>query len=124
MMYMYSFVEIAFCLAWLQEVYENQLQVLTYGCPKRIIWIHDLTHKHTDDIFVTVLFWAGGSTYQRITLSTLKRHLKHGDQYILQGLKKAKTRKNAVTSMSRTGCFKCTFFQTTVLRKALLDIYE
>ena len=121
---MYSFVEIAFCLAWLQEVYENQLQVLTYGCPKRILWIHHLTHKHTDDIFVTVLLWAGGSTYQRITLSTLKRHLKHGDQYILQGLKKAKTRKNAVTSMSRTGCFKCTFFQTTVLRKALLDIYE
>ena len=124
MMYMYSFVEIAFSLAWLQEVYENQLQVLTYGCPKRIIWIHHLTHKHTDDIFVTVLFWAGGSTYQGITLSTLKRHLKHGDQHILQGLKKAKTRKKAVTSMSRTGCFKCTFFQTTVLRKALHDIYE
>lgn len=64
---------------------------VTYGCSKWIIWIHDLANKYTDYIFIAVLFRARGSTNQGITLTALKRHLKHGDQHILQGLWKQQT---------------------------------
>lgn len=60
----------------------------TYRCSKGVLWINHLANKHTDHILITVLFRAGRPTYEGITLTTLKRHLKHGDQNILQRLRR------------------------------------